>query len=313
MSRSAILSAALLLASCAGGPAATTPSPDPAIEEAAARAKAAADAPVDRNALLLDLEHGMLNYARALDNQGNMRSDRQAAALDHYLRQTVAREYEWLKALAADGEVPANQGIALAALGFSAKSEAMPLILQGLNLADKRLVDRAVFGLAMLRDPRTPVGPLAAIVEDSSYSEESRTQAAWTLYRLQGSGGKEEEIVDYWKNVLSRPPLTLPAGVVAMAVRGLGFARDPANAGLVAEKATHPVPWVRMMVAIALGRMNAQDHADVLISMLEPKETNANVRLAARTALRGLAGGTDRGYEVEEWRKVFDRGDRNPK
>jgi hypothetical protein len=64
---------------------------------------------------------------------------------------------------------------------------------------------------------------------------------------------------------------------------------------------------VRINAAIALGRMNAQNQYEKLLELLSPAETVPNVRLAARKALQALAGGTDHGYEVELWRREFDR------
>lgn len=308
--RAILLSA--LLGACASAPSLPEGTPDPLHEQEAAKLRAETAAPTDLQQLLIDLEHGMFSYAQALDNKGNTRSDKQGLALEHYLRETVKRHYEQLTTVAADGSVPANQGIAIAVLGFAnpdAIPKPMPLVLQGLQLRDKRLVDRAVFGLAILQDPTTPPGPLMQIVDDAEFPEESRTQAAWALYRLQTVGCHVPEIVDFWVKVLSRPTNAVAAGVLAQAVRGLGQSHDKTHARLVAQLATHPVPWVRMMVAVALTRMNAQDEVEALMAMLSPAETNANVRLYARTALRDLAGGTDRGYDVEAWRKVFQRGD----
>lgn len=300
-----------LLGACASAPSLPKGTPDPEHEQEAARLKAETAAPLDRTQLLLDLEHAMYNYAQTLDNRGNTRADKQRLALDHFLRETVLRHYDELVAVAADGSIPANQGIAIAALGFApieANPRPMPLILQGLELRDKRLVDRAVFGLAVLQDPTTPPGPLMQIVDDADYSEASRTQAAWALHELQSVGCHVPEIIEFWSKVVARPPNAMPSGVLAQTVRGLGLSRDKAHAKAVAQLATHPVPWVRMMVAVALARMNAQEEIEALLAMLSPAETNANVRLYARTALRDLAGGTDRGYDVEAWRKVFDRG-----
>ena len=51
-----------------------------------------------------------------------------------------------------------------------------------------------------------------------------------------------------------------------------------------------------------------QTDVEALIARLGPVETNANVRLAVRKALQALAGGIDRGYDVKEWRRVFETG-----
>jgi hypothetical protein len=63
-----------------------------------------------------------------------------------------------------------------------------------------------------------------------------------------------------------------------------------------------------MAAALALGRMNAQGSWKKLLELLGPQETVQNVRLVARKALAALAGGVDHGYDIDAWRKTFDRG-----
>ena len=100
----------------------------------------------------------------------------------------------------------------------------------------------------------------------------------------------------------------MPPGVLVTAARGLGLAGDAANAALVAPLLKHPVPRIRMASALALGRMNAQEHWRELLALIEPAESVQNVRLHARKALAALAGNKDYGYDLAAWRKVFDRG-----
>ena len=70
----------------------------------------------------------------------------------------------------------------------------------------------------------------------------------------------------------------------------------------------HPTPRLRMAAAVALGRMNAQEHWQPLLELLKPQEPNPNVRLSARKALARLAGDKDYTYDIGAWRKVFERG-----
>jgi hypothetical protein len=116
------------------------------------------------------------------------------------------------------------------------------------------------------------------------------------------------EIQAIWKRLLTERRDSVPTGVLVSAVRGVGLARDPANAALVASFLKHPTPRVRMAVCVAIARMNAQDHAAGLMELLGPQETVQNVRLSARLALADLAGGQDYGYDVGAWRKIFERG-----
>ena len=274
--------------------------------------------------VLLQLDQAMESHAQALANRGVARADEATARLEKLLQETVldrrsvrikpgqtppppGDNFARLKAAAIDGSNTDAQGIALAALGFSGDNEVMPTILAGAQLDNPVLVDRAVFGLAMLRAPATPPGVLAAIVDNSKLVEASRTQAAWALHRLQPVSEKRAEIVAIWQRLLGAPQ-GLPGGVLVQTLRGTGLLRDATHIGLVAPFLRHTVPMVRMAAADALARMNAQDHAADLITLLGPDEPVPNVRLHARKALQELAGHADYGYDVAAWRKAFDRG-----
>lgn len=275
--------------------------------------------------VVIKLDQAMESYALALANQGDPRADKQADQLEKYLRDLVLdnkaipagadpNDYEigenlrLLRGLAADTTEPRQQGIALAALGFSGRHEVANLIEQGTMSDNPDIVDKAVFGLAVLRAPATLPGPLAAVVENASHPEDGRVQAAWSLYRIQTVSTKPAEIVKYWQRFLGSEKDRMPPGVLVTAVRGLGLTGDDAYAALVAPMLRHPVPRLRMAAALALGRMNAQEHWRELLALMEPAESVQNVRLHARKALAALAGNKDYGYDLAAWRKVFDRG-----
>lgn len=280
--------------------------------------------------VLVKLDQAMESYAMALANQGDPRADKQADKIAKYLQDLVLENeaipmgadpnaYEiganlrLLRGVAADSSEPRQQGIALAALGFSGRHDVANLIEQGTMSDDPDIVDKAVFGLAILRAPNTLPGPLAAIVENDKHPEDGRVQAAWALYRVQTATTNPDEIVQYWRRFLTTEKNRMPAGVQVTAVRGLGLTGDPKNADLVAPLLRHPVPRLRMASALALGRMNAQDHWEDLLRLLEPSESVQNVRLHARKALAALAGNKDYGYDLAAWRKVFDRGENEKK
>ena len=128
------------------------------------------------------------------------------------------------------------------------------------------------------------------------------------LYQIQTSVVDTSDILEFWKTTLDRPIAQTDPGILVSAVRGMGLSRDPELAGHVEKYVSDPTPQVRMAAAIALGRMQNEATHESLLLLLGPGETNANVRLAARKALQALAGGTDRGYSVDQWRKVFERG-----
>lgn len=323
MTRSSIL--LMLLAACASSPETGPREAAPNEEQREQDLRDAEAKRRDFQAVIVRLDQAMDSYVRALSNRGEIRADQEAERLERSIRETVldlgpvrvgsdqpsprsGDNFVRLKAAAADSSMRHQQAVALAALGFSGQYEVMDLILQGAQLSDPFLVDRAVLGLAVLRAPTTPPGVLAAIAERKDYPEDGRVQAAWALYQIQTRSERQEEIVAVWRRFLTEQRDTMPAGVLATAVRGLGLSRDPANADLVATFLRHHVARVRMAATIALARMNAQKYADELIALLSPQETVPNVRLHARKALASLAGGDDYGYDIAAWRKVFDRG-----
>jgi HEAT repeat protein len=183
----------------------------------------------------------------------------------------------------------------------------MDTIAQGAMLDDPVLIDRAVFGLAMLRAPATPPGILAAVVENEKLPLETRTQAAWALYQIQEMSRRRDEILAIWRRYAGPDRERIPELALVQAVRGLGLSRDAANADLVVPLLQSPLPLVRMAAASAIGRMNDQAHALDLLALIGPDETNANVRLHARKALQALVGYADYEYDVEAWRRAFER------
>jgi hypothetical protein len=289
---------------------------DPELEKSLATSdqqKAAADsARKDFNSVLVQLDHAMESYVRAVSNSGVPRYDVERERLDRLLRQLVSGDppgtnTQKLIALAGDGTDPWFQGIALAALGFADRSDVMPVILQGAQLGDPQLVDRAVLGLAILGDARTPPGVISKVALDENHHDEGRVGAAWALVVLQEKSNHVDQIIPVWLQILDGGPAEHPL-LVANAVRGLGLTRDTKYADRVTKCLEHPSPRVRINAAIALARMNAQREYEKLLSLLGPGETSANVRLAARKALQTLAGGVDHGYQIELWRREFERG-----
>ena len=301
----------LLLVACSGAPDATDPAQgefDASVEKEFQQVEANAKRDRELPRILLQIDRALAGYAAALDQKGTPTADRRAESLERLLTKLVRENHAELIATANDSSVVANQGIALSALGFAEGKEVMPVLLSGAQSSDPFLVDRAIFGLAMLMDPATPLGVIIKVVDDPKHGLEGRASDAWTLYRLQPVTFEKEKLVAFWKQVAAKPRAEVEPSVLLQAIRGLGLTREPADAALVANHIDHPTPKVREACAVALGRMNAQDQVPKLIDMLTPVETNPNVRLAARKALQALSGGADRGYEVEEWRKIFERG-----
>jgi HEAT repeat protein len=278
----------------------------------------------DFNAVLVRLDQAIDSYVQALFSQGGYGADTQAERLEKLIRETVldtgpslvgrttpvkpGETYARLQAAATDASNPNFQRIALGALGFSGMAQAMPTLLQGVQLSDEYVQDAAALGLGVLREPSTPIGPLAAIVSDPKHSTDGRVNAAWAIYCIQTAAREHGTFVQAWVRFLTELRDNVPDGVHVQALRGLGLARDTAHADLVASFLKSPLARKRMTAALALGRMNAQTHWAQLLELLGPQEVVQNVRLTARKALAELAGGNDYGYDVTAWRKAFDRG-----
>lgn len=302
-----------LLVACAGS--SNMPAPgtvDPEVmkteRERMREIKAAAGKKEDFAQVMIDLTQTIDSYTTALSNRGVATADKKAENLSNSISKLVERNYAELERAASDSADPYYQSIALSALGFSKRPDAMPVILQGAQTSNEAVVSSAVFGLAILQDARTPPGVIIAVIENPAFKEDTRTGAAWALYRLQESMPENPDIVAYWVKLLQRPMLDISPPAVAMnAVRGMGLARKPGHAALVAPFASHPTPKVRAAAAIALARMNAQDQLEALLALIGPAERNPDARLAGRKALVALAGGEDCEYDVARWRAVFQR------
>ncbi|MCA8966414.1 MAG: HEAT repeat domain-containing protein [Planctomycetes bacterium] len=315
----------LMLAGCASSPTEIRKESVPEEVQREKDLQAADQRRRDFRMLLLQLDQAIDSYVHALAARGEPRADAQAERLERSIREMVldrgpvvygreasgsenGKNFGLLQAAAVDGTVAADQAIALAALGFSGVNSVMPTILAGAQLEDPFVADRAVLGLAILRAPGTPPGVFARIVEDPKHPEDGRVQAAWALYQMQGVSEDQGPYVTIYRRLLTEKRDLMPAGVLVSAVRGLGYVRDEKNCDVVAPMLGNPVPRLRMAACVALARMNGQKYAPDLIERIGPKESVQNVRLTARKALAELAGGNDYGYDVDAWRKAFERG-----
>lgn len=87
---------------------------------------------------------------------------------------------------------PSNRQIAAAALGFSNAKEALGPLLAALDDTEPEVVSNALFGLSQLRDPDTPIVPVAAKLEDVEQPLAARNNAGRTL-RAVGLANREGE------------------------------------------------------------------------------------------------------------------------
>lgn len=297
----------LLAAGCGGGPDLAA---DPQIEEDFVERQRAIEDEKNKQTFeadLITLDKALDKYATAWMTSELQPAEKLREKLEDFLRLTVAKHYDRLVTTAEKREYPTNRAIALAALGFSGRPEALDPLLNGARDKEEQVAVAALFGLAVLQEPRTPLGVLGQIMVDGEKPVEVRRNASLALLRAQEKSFEPEKATPFWASVLERPLEEIDYGVAMHAVRGLGLRRDPEFARLAEKMASHPQPMLRVAAAIAMGRMQNESSVPTLLALLTPAETNDNVRLAARKALQALAGGVDREYDVAAWRKVFER------
>ncbi len=301
-------SALLVLTACAGAP--QPAEPDPKLEEDFRKQREAAAAAEKRETYelaLIQIDQVLDKFVQALAESGISRADLQAEGLARFLRENSKKWYDQLLDSAIDASIPRNQAIAVAVLGFTGQQEVRDPLLNALRSPEPAVVTNAAFGLGMLMDPRTPVAPLAEVVEDSKQPIEARISASNALMRIQEVHFEPQKIYPVWARVLTPAIGDVDGLTVVHALRGLGMSRDPQYAPTVQRYLTHPAPLVRAAAAVALGRLAAADSWQQLLPLLGPAEMNPNVRLAARKALEALAGGESRGYDVAAWRTFFEK------
>lgn len=310
------LAGAALLALLPLGACGSTPTkagtPDPELEQQFAEAERdRADMVARQEAfkrILTDFDMQLDFYARALNDAGSAKAETKAQKLHSHLNYRVLRHYPQFLRAAEDRSIPRNRAIALAALGFSERDDALTPILNGLSSDDHVVVSNATFGLAILQNPRTPPTYLARVIEDEQYSDSTRYGAAWALYRIQQEVVDKSEIRAIWRRILDKPIENVLPSTAMTAIRGLGKIGNPEDNDLVLRYASHPVPKVRQATGIAIARLGVQSSYTTLLALIGPAEDNPNVRLAARKALQRLAGGDhDAHYDVDEWRNIFKR------
>lgn len=300
------LTVVLLLAACASPPA-----PDPSIEQSFRdRERELSETTARRETIqrvLNDLDKTLDKYTEAVMTWGGPRSIDRADKIESFLRKVSSEHFAELVTAADNADIPRYRAIAVAALGFSARPDALDPILNAAADGNPEVVNNAVFGLAVLQDPRTPPTAITRVINDEALPMPTRAGAAWALYRLQLAVVDQKPIAAVWREVVARPIDATDPAILVSAIRGIGYHRDPDDSAAIERYTSHPTPMVRQTAAIALGRLGNPSAVESLLTLIGTAEANENVRLASRKALQALAGSVDRGYDVAEWRRVFER------
>ncbi|MBK8978932.1 MAG: HEAT repeat domain-containing protein [Planctomycetes bacterium] len=303
---------ALALAACSSTPPDPAPVRDPSLEaeyrERAAAIREAEEKRKELPRLLLDLDKTIEKYSLATYNSGSPRAEESRERIGHFIEETAKENFDALLAAATDASTPRNRAIALAAIAFTGRRDALDPLLNGVADPNPEVSNNAAFGLGILQEPSTPSRPLERIMNDQDRPLADRANAAWALHRVQLRAIDAAPFVAIWTALLAGALDAQPDAITTTAIRGLGETRDPEHSALVLRYLQHPTPLVRMAAAVALGRLGDLAAVEPLLALLGTAEPVQNVRFAAMKALRDLAGGRGEGYDVEEWRRIFELG-----
>lgn len=297
----------LLALSCASTP---QPEKDPSLErEALERRKEREEALRRQGSLplvLTRLDQAMAEYVTNVGKADSPKAEQRAEALRSYLEAQSKRFMPEL--LAALGEAEArNRGIAAGALGFSGEDAALAPILNALEDSEALVRVNACLGIGMLAKPRTPLDTLNRILRDPEQPTQVRRSASWALVRLQRAGAARENFERIWPEILAGDPLAGDEIVVVHALRGLGLLRSPNLLDPALRYFSHSKPFVRQAALVAAARSTNRAAAARILPFLSPTETNPNVRLTARKALKALTNDrVDHEYNLKAWKQEFD-------
>jgi HEAT repeats len=269
--------------------------------------------------VLLDINVLLNDYFQARKAPGNTRVETHIVSVRKAMQDIVTINFRRVVIAAEDPEYGQNRGVALVALGFAEektqRDQALLPLLNAVGSKEQAIVSNACLGLGELKDNRTPPTMLIDLLMDPKRDKITRLNACWALTQLQGFYAPKEknQLLLAWLQILhnadkpARPEDRVDPEILTSVVRAVGLFRNPDHARFMEPFCMHETPSVRMNAAIALGRMGNQESHKVLLKLILPAETNANVRLAARKALQALAGNTDGGYDVEKWKSIFTR------
>ncbi len=258
---------------------------------------------IQRKLILLD--QAMFEFASNFSHKENTKAQRKAEGLLTFLRtQTLKIENELIREQ-REGS-PRDRSISMAALGFVNDKRVLPLLVAGIQDKDPQVKISAAFALGVQGNPLTPIQELGKTLLDPEADTILKRNVSWALMRIQENGAPQAPFRKLWIKYLKGDPISKDLVVLVHAIRGTGLLREPDAFPPLKPYLHHPRPLIRQATAIAMGRSGDREAAKLLIDLLGGRESNPNVRLAARKALKALAGGAvDREYDLAAWKKEF--------
>jgi vesicle coat complex subunit len=182
-------------------------------------------------------------------------------------------------------------------LGFAKTPEALPFLLSALNDPLEEVRVNALFSIAFLRDPNTPVERITVMMSDQS--DHVRHNAMHAIQNLVDVGNDKGAMPTILRGLEDRFPPVRNEAVIA-----LKTIRDKSTAKAIIEKSLKDdYHHARINAALALGAINSREAIEPLIGMLA--DSNGHVREAAGTSLRMITG-ADMGDELKTWREWWE-------
>lgn len=289
---------------------------DPAIEEEARKRASERDANLARDRdfglVLLRIDKALDEYAVNVAKSENIKAQRRAESLKKYL-EVQAKRFSKQLVGALGSPALRQRSISAAALGFAADETVVEPLVNTLDDSESIVRSNAALGIGQLAAVSTPLTRLREIATDEQAPIPERRAAAWALFRLQTAvrpkgfvpqaGGPFAKL---WPAVLKGDTLAKDGILTVQALRGLGLLRNPTTLEHAARYLSHPKALIRQAALVAVARSRNRKGAALLLPFLSQSETNPNVRLTARKALKALTGDrVDHEYDTKAWQSEF--------
>ena len=296
--------------SCSSTPSETTGGSEPGLESQVKKDRAEREAlrtkQEDFERIVLALDQALSEYAINAAKGESQKAARRASALREFIELRSKKYAQGLMSYLGE-ESPRRRAIAAAALGFTKEPAYVNAIVHLLGDPESYVRTNAAFGLGIMADAsRTPLVTLKAMALNAEAELDERRSAVWTLLQLQEAGAAAKALAPAWRELLAGDVMQKDEMILVHALRGLGLLRDPGVLDDAARYLSHPKAFIRTAAIIAAARTSNRRAAKYLLPSLGDAESNANVQLAARKALKALTGNrVDYEKDVRAWRTEF--------